>query len=505
MSHKSQGVYNQLVKLAGKLFPSEDEIHQIECLLNEHQNLDPTTLLSVTRTQAVVPQVYYNLQSRRKENSTVSFLDQFFIQAEEYLERKKKIMEMLLADLEHYATHAQRESVKFMVIKGACLQYLYPSESFRQFKDVDLVISKETVWKGIDIFKHIRYHPKRIRLESHPYSELASTEVYANTLGIVQMMDLDGYRGAFDIHLGSFPGCGDSILESEIWERATTFLVGSQEVLMPSLEDCILITCAHVTRHGYTPLKELNDIYAGLRYTEYNLDWDYLYHFSRKNTLQTILYGILKRLESDYEAKLPEEITSKLKPDRFERLASKFIFRPGKLNLNFHGGRQLFLGRFLQSFVLYRYYRQRTSFLRAVKESLLGMYFLFQTGRPYRLWKQRKTRSSHSNRRTVIVPIEASNGTERWQINRISLQKVQQFAEKAGISVAWIGKGIMAWNAGHRYELLLTPHGIYAQSPYDGKLEEETLKEIQRVAYQVSSRLVEVQAILAGNLPLKSG
>ena len=270
---ENERMYNRFVRLVGKLYLSEVELSHAEAFLDKHQNLDATMLMNIARTQRVIPQVYHNLQSLKERISGESFFHEFLAKAQRYLEIRKRNIDVLLSELELYAVHAEAAGVHFMVIKGACFQNLYPIESFRLFKDIDLVISKDTAWKGIDVFKQIRYRTDRIRLERGSHSELASTEISENTLGIAQMVDLEGHRGSFDLHLGAFPGCGDSILEADVWERAIPLQIGSQEVLIPSLEDCILIICAHISRHGYAPLKELNDIYAGLRHTGNNLNW----------------------------------------------------------------------------------------------------------------------------------------------------------------------------------------------------------------------------------------
>lgn len=496
---RNERVYNILVRLVGKWCPKEEEIRQAESLIHENQNIDATILLNTAKAQGVVPQVYYQLQRLKEANCGISFLDRFLTKMQSYLEKRKKSMERLFADLELFAAEAETAGVRFMVVKGACFQNLYPTESFRLIRDIDLAISKDTVWKGIDAFKRIRHRPKRIRLESYPYSEFRSTQINEGTFGIAEMFDLDGdpESHSFDLHIGAFPGCGDSILESNLWNRAIPLHVGSQEVLMPSLEDSILIICAHISRHGHAQLKDLNDTYVCLRYGGYDLDWDYLYQFSRKNSLQAILYGLFSRLKRDYEAELPGEVLSRLKPNGFEILTSKLLFHPGRENKNFHGGRQLFLGRFLQAAFLYRYYRDRASFLTAINESLSGLYFLFQSGRPYRLWTQREVQSLCSNRRIVIIPIEAATGEERWQIEQISLIEVQQFAEKSGIPVEWIGNEIIIWNVDHPNELILTPYEIYTQSAYNGYLDDITLEKVQRVAWEVTSQLVEAKAISA--------
>lgn len=488
-------VYNKFVRFLGKLQILERDIWQVQPLLDQAQYLNEVTLLNFTKTQGVTPQVYHNLQKLKASGFEMSCLNPFLEEAQQYVEMMRSYREKLFADLALFAEVAGEAQIRFMTVKGACFKNLYPTESFRTMFDIDLLISQETVWKGIDAFKRIRHRPKRIRLERYPWS----TQDIEGTSGIAEMFQLDGDLSdyPFDLHLGGFPGCGDGLLELDLWERARTQKIGNQEILMPSLEDCILIICSHVSRHGYAKLRDLNDIHVCLKYTTGGLNWDYLSHFSIKNSLQTILYGLLDSMRDDYEVQIPDKVMSKLRSKRLESFSSKMLFSTGRKNPNFHGGRQLVAGRFLQSVFLYNYYRDRADFLTALKESLSGLCFLFQSGRPYGLWKQRKIQSFRINRRIVIIPIEAAIKKARWHIEQIHLQKAEQFALKSGVSVERIGNGCVVWNVGHPNELILTPEGIYTQSAYNGDIDEAVLTKIQQVAWDLATQLNEIGAIQA--------
>ena len=492
-------VYSKLVSSLGKLSLSEKDIRQVEFFLHTTQNIDTSTLLAFIKNQGVTPQVYHNLQSLKKQGLKMSCLNSSLAFMKQYVETRQSYQEKLFADLELFAEAAEAAGSSFMVVKGACLKNLYPAKSFRDMSDIDLVISQDTVWQGIDAFKEIRYRPKRIRLEKYPYSEFKTRSASAGNFGIAEMFDLDGnpMYYPFDLHLGAFPGCGDGLLELNLWQRSTSVKVGSRDVLIPSLEDCLLIICSHISRHGYAKLRDLNDTSTCLKHAGGTLDWDYLFSFSFGNSLQAILYGLLVRLKQDYEIDLPRGVLSRLKPNGFENLISKVLFSSGKENQNFHGDRQLILGRFLQAAFLYNYYQERVGSLTALRESLSGLYFLFQSGRPYRLWRERKIHSFRTNRRIVMIPIELTTGKACWHIEQIHLPKVEQFAFKSNISAEWINNNILVWNIGHPNELILTPEGIYTQSAYNGNIDKAVLTKIQKAAWDLTTQLNEIGAIQA--------
>lgn len=505
MPLSKRAVYPQLVELIGKPWPSEAEIHKAQSIFNKLQRIDAAALLEASIIEGVTPQVYQNIQELCLRGSSLTTLSQLlnptlkFLKGNRLKEKKERI-ERLTAEFELFAQKATQAGVRFLVVKGGGLCHLYPDESWRTFSDIDLIISKDTVWTAINVFKEMGYKPKRVRLESYPFSDSVRSD--EGTFGIAEMFHaggkLKGYP--FDLHFGAFPGCGDSIIESDLWEHPRSIQIGKQEVLMPSLEDCILIICSHISRHGYARLKDLNDTYVCLKQASSGLDWDYIHQSAKVHSFQMILYGLLNRLNQDYKLEIPGEFVSQLKPKRSKVLISKFLFKPGKANQSFHGGRKLFLGRFLQATFLYRFYRDQSRFSTAVRESLSGLFFLLQTGRPYRLWKRREILSFTHNRRIVIVPIEGATRKGEW---RIHLQKVKQFALTSDVLMEWIGNEILVWNVGDPNELLLTPYGIYTQSAYNGDIDEVALKKIQEVAWDLIIQLKNVGAIEANVLKIQ--
>ena len=136
-------------------------------------------------------------------------------------------------------------------------------------------------------------------------------------------------------------------------------------------------------------------------------------------------------------------------------------------------------------------------FLRALKESLSGLYFLFQSGRPYRIWEQRNILCFDSNRRIVMIPIEAATDKASWAISHIHLQEVVKYALKSGVSVERISNECVVWNVGHPNEFIFTPEGIYTQSAYNGDIDAAILEKIQRSAWEVTRQLNKSGAIQA--------
>ena len=508
MLYRSPGrQINRLAEYIGKITLSENDIARAKSILRYQKVIDPKLLIDTAFTHHVLPQIYTHLRLLEKDDLQVKqSVAQFLDLTHDEIARRKKHMARLRSELEQFARGAEEQGVRYLAIKGLCLQDLYPSDAFRDMWDVDLLLAPESGWLGIELVKCQGYSVKRVRLESYPYSTNPQPNTRSGVFGVAEMLSEEDPEPAllgdtkpmsFDLHLGAFPGCGDSILESELWQRFRSISGENGCVHLPSFEDAILIICVHIGRHGFAKLKDLNDTAAILNNCQNRLDWNYLCTFAAKNNLDLILYSLLERLKIKYGVSLPEGIPSKLMPRGLRNLFSHMLFSTGKRNPKFHGGRQLFLGRFMQAISLLHYYQHRSSLTTALKEARFGLFFLFHSGRPYKLWKQRIVHSFEANRRIVIIPIQPGSQGRIWRIREIHLAHTNELGRQMGVRTRWLNNQTLAWNEGQEEEIVLTPYGVYTQSAYDGHVDKMTLEKIQKVAWKVISQLVEAKAVSA--------
>jgi len=475
-------MYNQLVSHVGKVAPSEKDMEiSLGLLKKNRERIDAGVLFHAAETQGVLTQVYHNIYSLKERDLESDLVDEFLDKNKEIINERKSHVSNLVQDLDKFAEEAANLEVQYLVIKGGCFTNLYPTDSFRTMHDIDLLISENSVWDSIKAFDQIGYRPKRIRVEAYPFS---NQKVFGKMLGIAEMYRVNTNGFPFDLHLGAFPGCGDSILEAEVWSRAQSIKIGSKSFLSPSFEDSILIICAHISRHGYARLRDLNDISVCLSAAKFGFDWNYLVTSAKRNNLQAILSALLYRINSDNNIEIPNRYS--FGENIFRIMYSKLMFEPGKQNNNFHGGRQLTFSRFLQVTFLYQYSRKKLNIFRAIHEAIIALYFLNQNGRPYKLWKKRKVLSLLKERRIVIIPI---NNKKRWKIESIHFDQIQKLALNSGVSTAMIGRDTLLWNVGDDDEIMITKYEIYTQSSYHGDVEENDLIRIRQVASKVLMQL----------------
>jgi hypothetical protein len=482
-----------LIRATGKLWPSRHDEMTAAKLIESAPPFDPRALLDITVVQGVTPQVaraVAPLAARGPDESVATFLEL----ARGYLADRDAYLERVLADLATFAEAAERAALPFLVVKGASVRHLYPADSQRLMADVDLLIGPDAAWSAMQLLGELGYHPRRLRLEAFPYAGLRD-----GAYGIAQMDWEGALEDPFDLHLGVFPGCGDVALETDVWRGAADVPTLGRGVRAPSVEDCILLMCAHLSRHGSAKLRDLNDLHAWMRAKGDELDWDHLEAEARRNGLSGILYSLLEHLDRERMVEIPPHTLRRFDPGRVARSLSGSFLRVGsERDPDFeHSRRQFFAGRFMQASVLHAYLRARTSGRRAATEAFSGLFHLFKEGRPYRLWHTRAPRRLERDRRLVAVQLRLAGDGGRWRLRDVALERVLEHARTRGIRAAPIAHGVVAWDAEGPDELLITSCGVFAQTPYHGELDEPARQALEASAW---ARVTELQA--AGGLTL---
>jgi hypothetical protein len=487
----SKSMYDSVIELLGKLWLSDELLATAIGYLDAMAPVDPKTLLLASR--GVTPQVRENLLRLVQQGFKVPFLNRFLELADECLERDNTQTEQLYSDLDEYARAMKGGGVRYLVVKGASLQSVYPPGSVRTMDDVDLLVEEGGAWPSIGTFAEIGYQPKRIRLERVSGWAREGGRQRIGAFGIAELTSEPetGWCG-FDLHMGCFPGCGESTINSDIWSRSTSVQVGRTRVYAPALEDCVLIVCVHIGRHGFARLRDINDVHACLVKAGDKFDWAYLRHNASRSGVELILLGLLERLRVRYGVRLPLHELARLRCGWFSKPLSESIFERARRNPKYRDERQVLRGRFIQTFVLYRYYRHRRPLYAALWEAALGAYYLFQSGRPHPIWSGRVVWRLQSADRVVIVPVQPIRyDGARQDVRYISIPKAQEFAASVGIATESLGHEMLVCNPGSKLELVLTPSGVYTQSAYNGSVESGIMKDVQNQAYMLTSSLLE--------------
>jgi hypothetical protein len=503
-------IESQLIRMLGALWPSEPRLQEAARLLRAHPEFDPGALLAPAHKHGVGPQVAHNaaLLAPMVGDGRV---DELAAAADRRWRDAQGHVRGLLTDTERFLARAAPAGIVAVGIKGIAMAPDYPEHAPREMYDVDLLILTGSVWETLRIFEELGYYAPRLRLDRHgePLLRGAIHGITALTgLGNAKSyplrLEMREREEPFDLHFQAFPGLGDTMLDADLAAGARRRPVGEQELLIPSVENAILIMCTHLFRHGTSKVKDLNDLQALLHGREHELDWDYLLATARRNTLEAPLHGLLRKLRQERGVELPEAWLRQSAPRGLPRLAARWmsdgVDQATTVEIG-QGG--LYPGRAGQAIVLREIYRKRgVAPVRALARAVSNLWRLTQDGRSYRTWSQREVRS-FDEAHLVLASIAPQADGEAWLVDRIDLARAVEVAEAGGIPIrAYRTSEVVVWDVGDEGELVLTPEGVLTQASYRGEWDEVTLAGLERRAWEVCARLVDAGAMSARRVGL---
>jgi hypothetical protein len=473
----------QLVARLGHVVPSERQLAEAGAMLGDRSRpLDARALLRVSTVQGVLPHVLTQLE--RLPAAEAAGMGPFLEQARSAVRAAREDLQGLFEQLRTFTARAHERDVRFLTIKGAYLQSLYPHPERRAMCDIDLLLHPASCWRAVDVLAEIGYPPQRLKLDATPAGRSLSERT-----GVLHLGSHGGDDDLFDLHLGGFPGCGGIVVEGDLWASTETIEAAGAEVPVPRLQDAIVIHCAHVSRHGHTTLRDLNDLYVCL--TSAPLDLERLLAELRRNSVHQIFHGLVSRLPEAERAALPATLrersrrrapclVGRLLTVRNEKLLSEENHLPAK-SFGMTPGR-LFSGRLVQATFLYHHARRRHRRLAALGEAARGVYFLWRYGRSFRTHQHGAV--DNPTRHLVGTPLTVELGTE------LQLDDAAVLAHARGHRAAWVGPGVLAWDVGSADELLLTPYLVLAPATtYDGSLDAARRRRLEQRAHDVIGEL----------------
>lgn len=456
-------------------------------------NFDYNRVVKKLIANEVLPQFYFNAQKLMKiipyGNRS---LELYLNEIQTLIEAKKSKLSNLFNELKKVSAALENHGdIDIMVIKGAALNKVYPQHCFRDMEDIDLLLkSSEDIWRIINIFQDQKYNLRKLRLQYYESCVLEKGKNQSDFFGMAEFTYLDPKSSIIDLHIEAFPTCG-GVIVSDLWSRAIPLVIDNKTIQTLSPEDSILIICAHITRHSFATLRDLNDIYVLLKRYKNSFDWEYLINATRRNYFVPVLVPLLNKITKDFDDNLiPAEVYFFLQRSKSSSIISLILFSTGKKDPNFAGGSKSFVGRILQALYIFRSSRKHLGLVVSIRNALISVYYLFKTGRPYRTWKHRLLKRLYADGRVVIVPIQPKINGKKWLVKNIALEKVESVAKEKRIRVRNTNNNFIIWNEQNPLELFLSAYGIFTQSNYNGEIRTSTLTEIEEYAGRVLKELI---------------
>lgn len=260
--------------------------------------VDWTKVLSIVKTQEVLPLIHRSMKALGDNNVPVSFIEA--VRKEFY--RNGLLIHMQMQSLVHVWNTFKATSVPILFLKGPALgEMAYGNPIWRKPGDIDVLINSADYQNARDILTKSGYKPhhsphveKKIRLR-----------------GSEMVFSRDGFE--VDLHwsleqsaFNRFP-FSPGFDEEEIWERSTTCVIDGESIPCLSYEDTLFFLCAHGGKHAWTYLYMICDI-AMLISGKKDIDWDRMIGLAEKLNTERVTYLGLYLAHKICLTSLPREV-----------------------------------------------------------------------------------------------------------------------------------------------------------------------------------------------------
>lgn len=232
-----------------------------------------------------VPQLYNFLtenldKDNLKQNSVIDHLHQLF-------NNRIETNKLLLSEFTRIFRRMKRKGIDIMPIKGIALMTTpYFGIDQRETRDIDLLTPTRIMYE--------RAKAEMLKESYLPKEKLMwMGEGYAWAPHLLKKLD-DKKWVSVDIHETSVVrhqwAGRPSMNLPEVWSRRREYNFSGMKVYVPSPEDCVRISCAHIFYDAEFDLRTLFDIVGVLRLYRKTFNWRYLIRAFIRGRSETNLY-----------------------------------------------------------------------------------------------------------------------------------------------------------------------------------------------------------------------
>lgn len=259
---------------------------------------DWAKVLSIVKTQQVLPLIHRSLRSIEESYAPVSFSDA----VRKEFHRNGLLIHMQKQSLAHVWNAFRATSLPILFLKGPVLgEMAYGSPIWRKPGDIDVLINSSDYKKARHILLEAGYKPNQ-----SPHIEqkirLKGSEMVFSREGFEVDLHWSLEQSAFN----RFP-FSPGFDEEEIWERSTTCVLDGESIPCLSYEDTLYFLCAHGGKHAWTYLYMICDI-AMLISGRKDMDWDRVMGLAEKLNTERVTYLGLHLAHRICHISLPREV-----------------------------------------------------------------------------------------------------------------------------------------------------------------------------------------------------
>jgi len=282
----------------------------------QRRSIDWDCFLRKARENGISAVVYSKLKEIKKDCPQIPSFIFKDLKKDYFLNATKN--SLIFEELGKVLETVRKVRLQVIVLKGAVLaKNMYGNLALRPMTDVDLLIKKEDLLCLDEQLKILGYKPSDISVEDIDFSS-----TYLTTL---DYRSLSSNSPSFHIHWhfvnSTVPN--ESYIKrikiEDIWQDAEKTNIANVETLVMVPHHLLIHLSEHALRvtHSLSKLSFFCDIDEAVNFYQERLDWERLIKESLKFNLNRMVYISLYFTAKFLETKIPENVLSKLKPERF--------------------------------------------------------------------------------------------------------------------------------------------------------------------------------------------
>jgi len=282
----------------------------------EINKIDWGCFLEKAREEGISPIVYLMLPGIAIDKNILPDYVTDELKKDYYLTAKKNIL--TLNALGNILDVLNKAGLKVIVLKGAALaETVYGNLALRPMSDVDLLVKKEDLYRINEQLNGLGYFPTDRSVDDVDLSSTYLTSLdYRNPLGNSPSLHIHWHFVNSTIPNESYMR---QIKMEDIWRDAVRTNIANSETWVMSPHHLIIHLAEHALRvtHSLSKLSYFCDIDRSINYYMKVLDWNLLVRDTIRFNLNKMVYTTLYFSRYFIEAKIPEDVLLKLKPQRF--------------------------------------------------------------------------------------------------------------------------------------------------------------------------------------------
>lgn len=287
--------------------PSAEKIAALEKLLE--QQLDWWCIINIARLHGIAPFICNAVNHCSNKGSVPALIVR---ELNNDYHRSAFINLVFLKEYESILQQCNINKIKIIPLKGIVLiKEIYKNIALRTLSDIDLLIHKHDLERGINVLRDLGYTQKKTVYQHEEHFHLIFQRCSRSVPITVELhWDVD------------IPDSPYHIAIDDLWERAIISQHHSGECYRLSLEDSILFNCFHIMRkplaEGIIIIKNFCDIYEILIQRQPDIKWHMIMNCAEQYRIVRPVFLVLLFLERYFAAPVPPIIGERLKREGFQ-------------------------------------------------------------------------------------------------------------------------------------------------------------------------------------------